>query len=130
MTSKFKSQDIEARVKQCLDEADQALPEQVCQDLSQARVQALAKARLVSSNGEINKALNVLHRLYTFSFSISGASLAVAALLVVLVSYWQTDTNPEFPGELLIANVPMEDFALLEDLEFASWLAEQQEVLH
>jgi hypothetical protein len=133
MTSTFEPQDMQARVKQSLDEANKALPEHVSRDISRARIQALAKARIYSSKqakGSGAQVLESLRRLLTPNFPKVFAPLAVAALLVVLVSYPQTDTFPAFPGELLIADVPMEDFALLEELEFADWLAEeQQEVL-
>jgi hypothetical protein len=49
--------------------------------------------------------------------------------VVVLVSYKQTPLIPVLPAELLTLDVPLEDLTLLEDLEFADWLAEQQEVL-
>ena len=132
MTSKSKVRELEAHVRQCLDNANQDLPDVVRQDISQARIQALAQAKLYSSDKKsplFAKALELFGYIFSDNLAKLGGPLAVAVIAAVLVSYRLTDTIPAFPGELLTADVPMEDFALLEELEFANWLAEQQEVL-
>lgn len=123
MTSKFDSKRVQQQITRVLDEANDNLSQQQLSDISQARMNALRQARAAKSTGVQGAHLNWLKRHYQIAMPV-----AVAVLLAVLVSYNQINTVPVIPAEMMLGEVPTEELALLEDLEFASWLAEQEQV--
>lgn len=123
MTSKFDSKRVQQRVTQVLDEANENLSQQQLSDISQARMNALRQARAAKSTNAKQVNLTWLKKHYQLAKPV-----AVAVLLAVLVSYNQINTVPAIPAEMMLGEVPTEELALLEDLEFASWLAEQEQV--
>jgi hypothetical protein len=124
MTLQSKSGTVEQQINSQLERANAALPQSVKQDIAAARFQAQARAKALS----LNKKKSGWRNWHT-SLPATLTSVAVALTVVVLVSYKQTPVIPVLPAELFTDEIPLEDFALLEDLEFADWLAEQQEVL-
>ncbi|MBE1298689.1 MAG: hypothetical protein GJ680_02095 [Alteromonadaceae bacterium] len=123
MTSKFDSERVQQQVTRVLDEANDSLSQQQLSDISQARMNALRLARAAKSTDAQGANLSWLKRHYQLATPV-----AVAVLLAVLVSYNQINTVPAIPAEMMLGEVPTEELALLEDLEFASWLAEQEQV--
>jgi hypothetical protein len=122
MTLQSKSGTGEQQINSRLDQANAALPQSVKQDIGAARLNAQAKALALT------KKKTTVHN-WHFTLPATFTSVGVALAVVVLVSYKQTPLIPVLPAELLTLDVPLEDLTLLEDLEFADWLAEQQEVL-
>jgi len=121
-------QEVTDAVLQQLDKADSQLTEEVRQDISLARRRALAEGQGVKSDdlSWVTRARDWLRQhLY-----VTTTPIAVAIAVVILLSYQSVEKLPVMPVELVSADVPMEDLALLEDLEFAHWLSQQQEVLN
>lgn len=138
MTSPFKSsqtdtQRVEKAAVEALDTADGDLSEEVLSDIAQARMKAIAAARQKKAGWSRNLIRSFDRTIDSVRFSLSldnykvAAPLAVAVAVTVLVSYDQNNQIPALPAELLSGDVPTEELAMLEDLEFASWLAEQQQ---
>ena len=120
MTSKSSSTNVEQLVNAKLDQANAALPLSVRQDIAAARIQAQAKAQRPGIASTFH---------WHSGWSTAIASVGVALAVVVLVSYQANPVIPAIPAALLAEEIPLEDLAMLEELEFANWLAEQEEVL-
>lgn len=121
-------QEVTDAVLQQLEQADSQLSDQVRQDIALARRKAIVQAR--SSEASKQPWLARLVRWVQQHIYITTAPIAVAMAVVILLSYQSVENLPVMPVELVSADVPMEDLALLEDLEFAHWLSQQQEVLN
>ena len=125
MTSTSKQQDVERLINQRLDSANEQLSDAVRADISRARQQALRIARQNKSE-TLSIRERVLESFVNYKWQLS-MPMAVAAAVVILVSYTSRETIPMLPEEILVADIPTEDLGLLEDLEFATWLAEQEQ---
>lgn len=126
---KLKSEtDINQAVHEALDEENHALPPEVKHDLQNARLKALAQLRKPVETRQ--SWFDKIGFEFKSAFYWTTAPVAVAIAVVILLSYQSIDTLPVFPADMLTAQVPQEDLALLEDLEFADWLSQQQEVLN
>lgn len=125
MTLKSEQQPIEQKVVEVLDSAEQGLPVGVKNDLAMARRKAVLQAQRQTSSGSrlINKLMKPLTEI-KFAFP---AVLAIALLYIINVD--QPNSVPTLPANMLSMDLPTEDLALLEDLEFANWLAEQEVTL-
>lgn len=125
MTLKSEQQPIEQKVVEVLDSAEQGLPVGVKNDLAMARRKAVLQAQRQTSSGSrfINKLAKPLTEI-KFAFP---AVLAIALLYIINVD--QPNSVPTLPANMLSMDLPTEDLALLEDLEFANWLAEQEVTL-
>lgn len=116
MTSKFDSDEqVTQHVIAQLDEANAALSDDVLDELRQRRQQALRDARAQVAGHSRFKG-------WQGAVVLPAAAVAVFAFL----RYDTGEVIPALPSAALLAEVPAEDLALLEDLEFASWLAEQE----
>jgi hypothetical protein len=126
MKSQSDPENLEKLVNSQLDAANNLLPKNVNEDICQARVRAITQAKFDSQVSSVffNKLSKMLER----KLVVAGAPLILAVL--ILVNYKQSDTMPMLPAGVFSTELPSEDLAMLEDLEFASWLAEQQEVFH
>lgn len=118
--SRFEEDTIN-QVVDALDSSNQQLPQQVRDDIRQARQQALRAARSDKATTPRGFRLEQL--------AWVGAPAAVALTITMLVNYPATTELPALPADMLLAEIPTEDLALLEDLEFAQWLAQQQQVV-
>lgn len=123
-------QKLVGRVTTELDNAEAELSENVKADISHARMNALREARALKE-----KSANKSQWFKQPSFAVATPA-AVAVLVTVLISYDGGEAIPMLPVELITGEVTTDDLALVEniefaqDLEFATWLAEQdQEVL-
>ncbi|MCC2605460.1 hypothetical protein [Planctobacterium marinum] len=133
MTSSSEQQ-ISKKAVAALEQANETLSDDALADIAQARMAALSAARSRQARGT-RSAVTIplwerLRRevlLHQFRFV---APAAVAVVVAVLVSYNSFDTVPVLPGDFLTTDMPSEELAMLEDLEFASWLAEQQQEGH
>lgn len=127
MTSQSKSDRVEQQVLEALDQSNEAMPQTLVDEIAAARRQALLRAKAASDQTQGNTSGFGPWLIHTalqwrLQFAIPAA---LAVTLAVLVSYDPQSSVPVLPSNMLVADVPTEDLALLEDLEFASWLAEQ-----
>ena len=123
MTSASEQQQTETIVNQHLDNANQQLPAHVRNDIRRARQRALA-AQTLRKTGYWQRIIDWLSA-YKWALSMPTG---VAVAVLILVSYNSTHSIEALPMDMLTTDIPSEDLELLEDLEFATWLAEQQEV--
>ncbi|MGJ8682140.1 hypothetical protein [Paraglaciecola sp.] len=112
---------IAKKVNDLLDTENEKLSVEACADISRARLQALNSA---------NPDKLTLARFISKPTQFVVAPLALSAVFLVLVNFYSGDTLPHLPKHLFAQDVPMEDLAMLEELEFASWLAEQKEMVY
>ena len=126
-------QKLVKKVTAQLDEAELALSDSVKGDIAQARMNALREARAMKSKGENRAGWQQWFKQPTIAIA---APATAAVLVTVLISYDGGEAIPMLPVELITGEVTTDDLALVEniefaqDLEFATWLAEQnQEVL-
>ena len=124
MTSKFDDQALQQKINAELDSANAQLSDSVMSDIAMARQRALSQAARAGEKSPANLGLSRWFENRTLQVAVPAA-FAVAA--VMLVSYQSNEVVPMLPAEFLTADVPMEDLSLLEDLEFASWLAQQEQ---
>ena len=109
---------IEDRVIEQLEQANQSLPDRVKADIAYTRRKAILQAQQ-ESNGKNRSGSS-------FPTLTWATPAALAALVTLYVSYSPTQI-PELPAELLDEEIPAVNVALLQDLDFANWLAEQDD---
>ena len=125
MTSRFDKTEEPAEIYQHLDDANQAMTAEVRQDIANIRQAALRQMHNhVPEEQSGHRWADWLGFNGHTSFKLA-MPVAVAVAMLVLVSYTSQEAIPVLPVDLAYEEVPTEDLALLEDLEFASWLAEQ-----
>ena len=119
---------VEEQVVASLEDANQQLSQEALSDIARARHNALAAARIAAK--ERHSWFQELKR-WQFPGLVNNikfaAPVALAVTVGLLVSYTNTETIPVLPAEILSGDVPLEELAMLEELEFASWLAEQEQ---
>jgi len=112
-------------VNNALNHSVDTLPKSTLTDI--ARVRALA---LNSKNVQMNpkKTIHetILAWLFNPMFKI-GVPVAAAITIFISVNYVSVEVIPELPLAMMAADIPTEDFAMLEDLEFITWLAENEQ---
>lgn len=122
---------VEKNIHDALEAANADMMDEVLGDIAQVRMNAIRAAQAQKPKSALNKWLNRTLEWGRYDFLVDNARvaapLAVAVVVTLLVSYNQNDTAPVIPAEFLTGDVPTEELAMLEDLEFASWLAEQQQ---
>ena len=130
-TDSVKKVTVEKLTHNALDAANEAMTGEVLSDIAQARMNAIRGAQTHKPTSVLQHGLSRILEWIRYDFLVNNARLAaplaVAVVVTVLVSYNQNDTVPAIPAEFLTGDVPTEELAMLEDLEFASWLAEQQQ---
>jgi hypothetical protein len=133
MKSLFDPKHLEKQINSHLDNANDALSENIQNDIHQARVRAVAQAKLKANtlpNSTTRNILSSLNFWHILTKKVIYTAAPIALTLLVLISYKPNKTIPALPMGFYSEDFPMEDLAMLEDFEFADWLAEQQEVLH
>ncbi len=127
MTSPFeqesKSSDITQLTNRALDQSVNKLPDKTLADLAQVRAAALEYSKI---KPEQPLAKRLYH--YISDHLLVNITVPVAAALVVVFSmkYVTPNTIPAMPIAMLTNEVPTEDLAMLEDLEFITWLAKNE----
>ena len=112
-------------VNSALNHSVSNLPENTLSDIAQARTIALNKNR-TKAKPKISVVDTCITWLYNPMIKI-GIPLAVAVVIAVSVKYVSVETIPELPLAIMATEIPNEDFAMLEDLEFVAWLAENEQ---
>lgn len=125
MTSKSEQQLIEQKIVESLNSAEQDLPVETKNELSLARRAAILQARR-AQHTQSSLWRKLVGSITEIKFALP-ASLAIALLYIVNIE--QPNSVPAFPADMLSMDLPSEDLELLEDLEFANWLAEQEVTL-
>jgi len=108
-----------------LDLSAKNLPENILSDIARVRTNALNQgyATVVSKSSIVDTWLTWL-----FNPMVNlGIPVVAAVIIAVLVDNASVESIPELPLVMMATEVPIEDFALLEDLEFVTWLAENEQ---
>lgn len=133
-STQIEQSDVEKNVISALEQSNANMDDAVLSDIAQARLQAIQAAKDGKSGSTISQWLGRAQEWLRYDLLVDNykfaTPLAVAVVVTVLVSYNQDNSVPVLPVELLSGDVPTEELAMLEDLEFASWLAEQQQEGH
>ena len=137
MTSKFEDKSAENQqlaqwISKQLDESNENLSEQQLSNIAQARNKALRLLNEKSQlSGDDKRHGSWLKQILTFRALAYAAPAVFLAITVTMLSLNQESVIQTLPIELVNAEMPVEDLAMLEDLEFATWLAEnsQEDVL-
>lgn len=119
----------EQKVIEALDASVNRLPKQATDDIYQARMKALNAYQNRAKAQAGKEAGNGQSGISWFSSPFPKVALPVAAAVLVAVSlnYHTTASIPELPLAMMTEELPTEDLALLEDLEFVTWLAENEQ---
>lgn len=129
--SRTETKDVEKQVISTLEQANSGLSDDVLSDIAQARLNALRKAQETSPKPFLTQHIQGMYEWLRYDLFVHNykmaAPLAVAVVVTVLVSYTKDNSVPVLPVEFLSDDVLTEELAMLEDLEFANWLAEQQQ---
>lgn len=122
MTSKFESDEqLTRHVTEVLDDANAQLPDSVASQLQQRRHAALRQAGSESSQSATSGFAGMSGK------QVWLPALAAGFAVVAILRYDGQVEVPVLPDAMLVAEVPSEDLAMLEELEFAHWLAEQED---
>lgn len=115
---------IEQLVNNALDQSNVQMPASVAADLAHAR-----KAALDATKGNQTKqgSWGFIPQWLAEPIPRIMVPGAAAAVLAVVISYSMVDPIPALPAGMVTADIPAEDLAMLEDLEFVSWLAENEQ---
>lgn len=121
------NEDVETvqSVNNALNHSANTLTESTLSDI--ARIRAIA---LNSNNLEMRLKKSVFDTFIAWLFNPMiniGVPVAAAIMIAISVKYVSVEAIPELPLEMVAANVPTEDFSMLEDLEFVTWLAENEQ---
>jgi len=118
-------QKIEQLSREALNYSVETLSDETLTDLAQVRHAALRAARADSHERTFFDKLQSYLTL-GLTLPLSRVMIAAAVLITVSVNYHNTESIPALPMAMVGAKMPYEDLALLEDLEFVTWLAENQ----
>ena len=114
-------------VNDALDNSVNNLSENTLSDIARVRMLALnqskTQARSKKSLFELGLTWLAISKV-NIGISVAAATAVIIAISVSYVSY---QTIPELPLVMMATDVPNEDFAMLEDLEFVTWLAENEQ---
>ena len=121
------NQTVESLVNTGLDNAIENMSSQQQQDIALARKKALIAAQGKGSSRLFDRILGLLPTPQVM------VPVSLAVCLAILVNYLPTNEIvpigiakiQPLPVEVLDASIPTENLMLLQDLEFAQWLAEQ-----
>ncbi|MBT4523239.1 MAG: hypothetical protein HOC23_24825 [Halieaceae bacterium] len=117
-------EDIEQLINSALDQSADNLSERVLADLAQTRNRALRAGH------EEPAATNFAESLSQWIIQpLPRVAVPVVAVVAVAVSlnYIWTETIPPLSLAMVAEEMPTEDLSLLEDLEFVTWLAENEQ---
>ena len=132
MTTPSKDKSVEQVVNTALDASiSENLSEPIQRDITRARMRALNQARMQKTNQQVS----TIEQVKTLLSAKVLVPSAVAVCALVLVNYSQNLTPesdqiafiPPLPAQILDESIPSEDLALLQDIEFATWLAAQEQ---
>lgn len=119
-----KQDNVVKMTNDALDFSVSTLSEEQCADISKVRSIALSKAQ---SNSQFEFGSTFLKLVEQSSWLKLTAPVAAVFLVVITVNNVMVEPVPELPLAMINGEVPTEDLAMLEDLEFVIWLAKNEE---
>jgi len=115
---------VEKPINEALDKSVEHLSAVTLSEIGKARVLAL-KHLNESKNKE--SLIDIVKAWLTIPTITMGIPAALAVIITISVKYTALEHIPELPLAMMITEVPNEDFAMLEDLEFVTWLVENEQ---
>jgi len=112
-------------VNDALDHSVAHLSKRALSDIARVRAVALSQ-----SNTQTRSKKSMINRYIDWLFNPFiniGVPIAVAVVIAISVRYASVEIIPELPLAMMATEVPDEDLAMLEDLEFVTWLAENEQ---
>jgi hypothetical protein len=117
--------DTTAKVmNQALDASVNNLSEKIVSDIDKARSEALMQSAVPRDKTSLLTLLEMIFNNMMFKVS---APIAAVVLISLTMTHQPTSIVPQIPLAMVSAQVPTEDFMLLEELEFITWLAENEQ---
>ena len=120
---------VEKRIKQTvnnqLDESVEQLNQMALADIAHVRMNALSQVNQPTSKERFyrffyNPIKNVTSELTLSKLFTLAIPTAAAVVLTVLVTFTSVESIPQLPIALMNVDIPIEDLALLENLEFVA----------
>jgi hypothetical protein len=119
---------IEQHLNQALDQSVARLSLSVQTDITRVRTNALAAAQLKTRKTPIAARIQQkVSQLVTHPFGKVAWPTAAAVLIAIAINHHSPGSVPELPLAMVTSPVPTEELTLLEDLEFVTWLAENEQ---
>lgn len=115
--------DLEDKVNSALDDSARTLPDNVRDDLYKARMVAM---RALHNKNNPGSSGNKFKQWIAQPFPRAATGVACAVLVALSLGYGSVETVPALPIAMMTEDVPTENLSLLEDLEFVTWLAENE----
>jgi len=115
---------VESSLNEALDHSAEKLSASALSDITQVRMQAL---KCLNENNSKKSYIDTVKNWLTMPSITMGLPAALAVIIAISVKYTALESIPELPLAMMITEVPNEDFAMLEDLEFVVWLAENEQ---
>lgn len=117
-------QRVEEQVNAALDQSVNNLSDKAVSDITQARYAALNALH----NRPATKSVGAqLMQMVMQPFPRVALPVAAAVLIAISLNHSVVDPVPALPLAMVTEDVPTEDLALLEDLEFVTWLAQNEQ---
>ena len=113
-----------------LDKLNDNLSVKVANDISQARINALNIAKAQQTQSLFLSVKTGLSRFFATVLvpkTILPVGAAAAIIIMFSLTKLSSQTIPELPQALVNVDMPNEDLALLQNLEFVTWLAEHEQ---
>jgi len=118
---------VKQTVNEQLDNSINKLEKSTLADIAQVRSAALSKlADQAEKSPYMLLFSRVIDRLSLNQTTPWLVPTTAALMIVISVKYLSVETIPELPLALMASELPTEDLALLEDLEFLTWLAKNE----
>jgi len=111
-------------VNKALDFSVNNLSENIVSDIEKARNVALMKSAAGTDKTSFFTLLEVIFSNMMFKVT---APIAAVVLLSLIITNQPKPIVPQIPLAMVSAQVPTEDLMLLEELEFITWLAENEQ---
>lgn len=108
-------------VNQALDASVDHMPQSVISDLDKIRNKALMQP---DETDRFSTFVDLVFNSLAFKVS---APIAAIVLISLTITNQGHQSVPQIPEAMMSAQVPTEDFMLLEELEFITWLAESEQ---
>jgi hypothetical protein len=115
---------VKQTINSALDQSTNELSASTLSDIAQVRRHALKHLNTKTSKESL---FDIVKKWLAMPSIIVGVPAALAIMITISVKYTGIENIPELPLAMMITEVPNEDFAMLEDLEFVAWLAENEQ---
>ena len=117
------------KVNEALDNSAQNLPDSTLSEL--AKIRSIALQELDSKTQKNISFTHLYQHLIKKIAPLSVTSLAIpvaaACIIAISANYISQQSIPQIPLAMINSSIPNEDLTMLEDLEFVTWLAENEQ---